>query len=344
MSGVRVLVTGGAGYIGSHIITDLLASGQSVLSVDSFRNSRPEVYDAIAEITGRRLDHVRVDLRDTDALRAAVARFRPDAAIHLAGLKSVAEAAEDPLMYYDVNVGGSISLLRVLEEAGITRIVFSSSATVYGAARVLPVPETHPLCPANAYGRSKRHVEDILSDLAQSRPEMSVAILRYFNPVGCHPSARIGEWPLGPPANLMPMVAQVAAGLVPRLVVHGDDYDTCDGTGVRDYIHVMDLARAHTSALRWTAGARGARAFNLGVGRGMSVLEIVRTFERVTGRRVPFDIAARRPGDIATSLADPARAAVELGWTAELGPEEMCASVWAWQERLAAVGPPSRDR
>lgn len=333
----RIFVTGGAGYIGSHVVAELLSQGHAVFSIDSFQNSRPEVYDLIRRVTGRQVYSAAVDLRQASELEEIMRRFRPDAVIHLAGLKSVDASTRDPLGYYDCNVHGSLVLLQAMKAAGISRIVFSSSASVYGDARCLPVDEMHPTQPQSPYGRTKLHIEEILKDLATSDAGFSAAILRYFNPVGCHPSGMIGEWPTTRPSNLMPVVAQVAAGIRPRLIIYGNDYDTEDGTGIRDYIHVTDLALAHINALEWTAQKTGARAFNLGVGQGISVRKIVRTFEEVTGRDIPFAYAPRRPGDVATSVSDPTRAFAEIGWRAAYGPRDMCSSVWKWQQQISGI-------
>ena len=266
-------------------------------------------------------------------MRDVVNDFAPEAVIHFAGLKAVGASVSEPLAYFDNNVAGTLALLGALRDSECRRFVFSSSATVYGDPDHLPIDEAHPLRTTNPYGRTKLQIEGILQDLAASDPAWSIALLRYFNPVGAHPSGRIGEDPVGVPNNLMPFVAQVAVGRRDALGVYGDDYDTPDGTGVRDYIHVTDLARAHLAAIEWSARARGCEAFNLGTGRGVSVLEMVSAFSKASGRPIPVRIAPRRPGDVATCFADPRKAEAELGWRAELGLEEMCRSAWHWQSQ-----------
>jgi UDP-glucose 4-epimerase len=328
---MRVAVTGGAGYIGSHTVVCLQEAGHEVLILDNFANAADDVPERIAGITGRAPGVACVDINDRPALTQVLAGFKPDAALHFAGLKSVGESVADPLEYYRVNVSGSLVLLRALEAAGCRRLVFSSSATVYGAPDEVPIPETHALRPTNPYGHSKRMVEQVIEDWGTANPQASAVNLRYFNPVGAHASAQIGEAPQGVPNNLMPYVAQVAAGKRPRLSVFGGDYDTPDGTGVRDYIHVVDLALAHLAALDLTGREAGVRAINVGTGRGYSVLEMIRAFEAASGRPVPYEIVARRPGDIAASLADPSLSAELLGWKAERNLDAMCRDAWAWQ-------------
>ena len=334
---MRIFVTGGAGYIGSHIIAELLSGGFDVFSVDDFSNSRPSVYATLERLSGRTFETEDLDLRDGRRLRRAMSAFRPDAVIHLAGLKSVEESVSDPLRYYDCNLVGTIRLMEAMAEASATRIVFSSTAAVYGTARYLPLDEDHPVRPQSPYGRTKLMLEDMLRDTAAATRGFSVAVLRYFNPVGAHDSGLLGEQP-GRPRNLMPVVAMAAAGLTPEVVVHGTDYDTPDGSGVRDYLHVVDLARAHVRALDWTRENAGLRVFNLGTGRGTSVLELIRTFAETNAVAVPFRIAGQRAGDVAINYADAARAEAELGWRAERGLPEMCASVWAWQKRQTGAG------
>ncbi|SDF09405.1 UDP-glucose 4-epimerase GalE [Limimaricola pyoseonensis] len=330
---MKVLVTGGAGYIGSHTIVELLAQGHEVACVDNYANSDAEALRRVAEIAGRPAEAHRLDIRDTAGLTELAKSFAPDAVIHFAGLKAVGESAERPVDYYDVNVAGTLSLLRAMEAAGCGRIVFSSSATVYGEPQALSCTEDHPLSPTNVYGHTKRMAEQVLGDWAASRPEASVMLLRYFNPVGAHASGRIGEDPAGIPNNLMPYIAQVAAGRLERLRIFGDDYPTPDGTGVRDYIHVVDLARAHLAALERSAAATGTEAYNIGTGQGYSVREMLEAFSAAAGRDLPFEIAPRRAGDIAAIQADPSRAARDLGWRAEHGLREMVASHWNWQSR-----------
>ncbi len=328
---MRIAVTGGAGFIGSHTVTLLLEAGHEVLILDSFANAAEDVPDRVAGIAGRGAGVLRADITDPATYGPALADFRPDAVVHFAGLKAVGEAMENPLEYYRVNVGGSVALFQEMAKIGCNRLVFSSSATVYGDPEHLPIDEDHPYRPTNPYGQSKRMVEEVIEDWGRANPALSAINLRYFNPVGAHPSARIGEAPGGVPDNLMPYVAQVAQGVRERLSVFGDDYDTPDGTGVRDYIHVMDLAAAHLAALDLTGQGPGVEALNLGTGQGYSVLEMIRAFEAASGREVPFVITDRRPGDIATSLADPSRAADRMGWRATRGLEDMCRDAWAWQ-------------
>lgn len=330
---MKVLVTGGAGYIGSHTIVELLASGHEVAVVDNFLTTSPMALARVREITRADFPVHEVDVRDGAALARVFAAERPDAVIHFAGLKAVGESEEFPLRYYDTNVGGTLRLLEAMEGAGCTRIVFSSSATVYGEPVYLPYDEAHPLAPANVYGRTKRIAEDLLRDWAASRQGVSAVLLRYFNPVGAHESGKIGEDPDGIPNNLMPFLAQVAAGRRDHLSVFGDDYPTPDGTGIRDYIHVTDLARAHVAAIGHAAVATGAQAFNIGTGMGYSVLDMVRAFGRAVGRDLPYRIAPRRAGDIAEMQADPTLANTVLDWRALLTLDEMCASTWHWQSR-----------
>lgn len=330
---MKILVTGGAGYIGSHTCLELLAAGCEVVVLDNLSNARQESLRRVAEITGQTPCFVRGDVRDESALRQVFAGHQIEAVIHFAGLKAVGESVEQPLRYYDNNVNGSLCLLRAMDAAGVRRLVFSSSATVYGDPHVVPIREDFLLSVTNPYGRSKLMVEDILRDLCLSDPRWQVALLRYFNPVGAHESGLIGEDPNGIPNNLMPFVSQVAIGKRPEVVVFGNDYPTPDGTGVRDYIHVVDLARGHLKALDALRNTQGALTINLGTGRGYSVLEMIKAFSLACGRELPYRIAARRPGDVAASYADPAYAAKVLGWRAERGIEQMCADSWRWQSR-----------
>ncbi len=328
---MRVLVTGGAGYIGSHTCLELLAAGHQVVVVDNLANSKEEALCRVQELAGRSLAFERADIRDRSLLAEVFARHTVDAVIHFAGLKAVGESVREPLRYYETNVAGTVALAETMAAAGVRLLVFSSSATVYGDPATVPIREDFPLGPTNPYGRSKGMVEQVLADLAATDPDWRIALLRYFNPVGAHPSGRIGEDPNGIPNNLMPFIAQVAVGRLPELAVFGDDYPTPDGTGVRDYIHVVDLAAGHLKALERLARSPGLSIYNLGTGRGYSVLEVVRAFEAASGRPVPYRIAPRRPGDIAACYADPARAEAELGWRAERGIEAMCRDAWRWQ-------------
>ncbi len=330
---MRTLVTGGTGYIGSHTAVQLIESGHDITIVDNLDNSSAVVLDRIETITGVRPDFVKADLRDAAAMDALFDGRSFDSVIHFAGLKAVGESVERPLDYYDNNITGTITLLRAMERHDVRTLVFSSSATVYGDPGELPVPETAPTGGVtNPYGRTKYVIEEILMDVQRSDPRWNIVILRYFNPVGAHDSGLIGEDPEGPPNNLMPYIAQVAVGRRERLTVHGDDYDTPDGTGVRDYIHVVDLADAHLAALDHVADAPGLRIYNLGTGRGTSVKELVDAFERSTGQPVPRVVGPRRPGDIAAVWCDPSLAERELGWAAARGVDEMCVDTWRWQE------------
>ncbi len=332
---MKILVTGGAGYIGSHTCLVLLEAGHEVVVYDNLSNSSAEAVRRVEKLSGRPAPLVVGDIRDRALLQRTLSKEGCEAVIHFAGLKAVGESVEQPLRYYDNNVGGTISLLQAMEECRVHRLVFSSSATVYGEPQRLPLDESHPLSATNPYGRSKLIIEDMLRDLCRADPDWRVALLRYFNPVGAHESGEIGEDPQGIPNNLMPFVAQVAVGLRDELQVWGDDYDTPDGTGVRDYIHVMDLAEGHLAALEYLqrADAAGCTAINLGTGQGYSVLDMVRAFEAASGREVPYRIAARRPGDVAACWADPTLARELLGWSARCGIGEMCRDHWNWQQR-----------
>lgn len=334
-----ILVTGGAGYIGSHTCVELLNAGFDITVFDNFCNSNPEALARVEQITGKKPKLMQGDCRDRAALVAAFKQSKATAVIHFAGLKAVGESVERPLSYYDNNVVGTLRLLEAMQECGVKTLVFSSSATVYGDPIQLPLTENHPLSPTNPYGRSKMMVEEILRDFQHSDDSMRISILRYFNPVGAHASGLIGEDPQGVPNNLMPFVAQVAVGRREALNIWGNDYPTPDGTGVRDYIHVVDLALGHLKALEaletvqnmHTKKFTGCLTVNLGTGQGYSVLDVVRAYERASGRAIAYKIAHRRSGDIASCYADPRLALELLGWQAKLGLEDMCASSWRWQ-------------
>ncbi len=328
---MKILVTGGLGYIGSHTCVELIAAGHEPIALDNLSNTSIAVQARVQQITGRPLAFVEADIRDRAALDAVFAAHEFGAVIHFAGLKAVGESVAEPLRYYDNNVAGSVKLFEAMQHAGVKTLVFSSSATVYGDPASVPISEHFPLSATNAYGRSKLMIEDILRDLIIADPSWHIALLRYFNPVGAHESGLIGEEPNGIPNNLLPYIAQVAEGRRDKLSVYGDDYPTPDGTGLRDYIHVVDLAIGHVKTLTKLATAPGVVTYNLGTGRGNSVLEMVRAFERASGKAVPYQIVARRPGDIAACYADPSLAKAELGWTAERDVAQMCADSWRWQ-------------
>lgn len=329
----KILVTGGAGYIGSHALVELLDAGQQVLVLDNLCNASAESLRRVEQITGQSVVFVEGDIRDRDLLDQLFAEYDISAVIHFAGLKAVGESVEQPAKYYDNNVSGSLILAQAMQAAGVFKLVFSSSATVYGDPAVMPITESSPLGqPTNPYGWSKLMVERILMDLAASDSRWSIALLRYFNPVGAHKSGLIGDDPNGTPNNLLPYIAQVAVGRLPELSVFGDDYPTADGTGVRDYIHVVDLAKGHLAALDALQNGSGAHIWNLGTGIGYSVLQMVSAFEQASGKKVPYHIKPRRSGDIATCYSDPTKAAQELGWRAELTLEKMMRDAWRWQE------------
>jgi UDP-glucose 4-epimerase len=328
-----VLLTGGAGFIGSHTCVELMAAGWTPIVLDNLVNSSAAVIDRIGTIAGQRPAFVLADVRDREALDRVFREHPVDAVIHFAGLKAVGESVANPLLYYENNVVGTVALVDAMRRHGVTRIVFSSSATVYGTGASMPLSEDASLGPINPYGRTKLVVEHMLGDIVAGDPAWRAMLLRYFNPVGAHQSGLIGEDPTGIPNNLMPFVAQVAVGRRPRLSIFGGDYPTPDGTGIRDYIHVVDLALGHVAAVAKLMDAATPREniVNLGTGSGHSVLEVVKSFEAASGRRVPYDIVARRPGDVATCFADATRAGRVLGWSAKRRLDEMCADAWRWQ-------------
>lgn len=328
---MKVLVTGGAGYIGSHTILCLLEEGHDVVVLDNLKNSKLESLKRVQQLAGKSVDFRKVDLLDSSAVEGVFTDQQIDAVIHFAGLKAVGESVEEPLSYYRNNVVGTLNLLDAMQEAGVCTLVFSSSATVYGASEEVPLREDVPLDATNPYGRTKEQIEDILSDLGAAEPRWSIALLRYFNPVGAHGSGHIGEDPRGVPNNLLPFVAQVAVGRRDKVRVFGKDYPTPDGTGIRDYIHVGDLASGHLAALKYLGSKTGVFRWNLGTGRGSSVLEVIQAFSEAVGRELPYEFAARRPGDAAVSYADPAAALRDLGWSAKKSLAEMCQDHWRWQ-------------
>ncbi|WP_081824298.1 UDP-glucose 4-epimerase GalE [Paenibacillus sp. UNC451MF] len=329
---MAVLITGGSGYIGSHTCVELLNAGYEIIVVDNLANSHVESLRRVREITGKDFKFYQIDLMDQEKLDKVVfAQNEIDAVIHFAGLKAVGESVLLPLRYYDNNITGTLALCKVMEKYGVKKLVFSSSATVYGLQERVPISEELPLSATNPYGRTKLMIEEILRDLYKSDSKWSIALLRYFNPVGAHKSGRIGEDPNGIPNNLMPYITQVAVGRLKELQVYGNDYPTPDGTGVRDYIHAVDLAQGHLKALDKVSASTGVEAYNLGTGRGYSVLDMVAAFESVTGKSIPYKITERRPGDIGVCYADPSKAKRELGWAAKLGLEEMCRDAWRWQ-------------
>jgi UDP-glucose 4-epimerase len=328
-----ILLTGAAGYIASHTWLALQAAGFRVVGIDNFSNSSPQVLERLAALAGETPDFIRADVCNAGELDAVFARQRVDAVVHFAASKSVGESEAQPLAYYANNIGGLLTLCQVMQGHGCRTLVFSSSATVYGTPERLPIQEDATLSAANVYGSTKLMGENILRDLERADPAWKIALLRYFNPAGAHPSGDIGEDPRGTPNNLMPFVTQVAVGKLARLRVFGQDYDTPDGTGVRDFIHVVDLAEGHVAALRYLLDTKRSITANLGTGRGYSVLELLREFEKASGRTIPYELVARRPGDVAACYADPRRAFELLGWKAERGLPEMCADSWRWQSR-----------
>lgn len=330
---MSILVTGAAGYIGSHTLVALLEAGYEVVALDNYRNSKPEALNRVRELTGRTFPMHEIDLRDKAALTKVFQAHRIEAVIHFAGLKAVGESVQKPLEYYDNNLISTLVLLETMAAQGCRRLVFSSSATVYGDAKTLPLTEDAPLSATNPYGRTKLFIEEMLRDLAKADAGWKMALLRYFNPVGAHASGRIGEDPNGIPNNLFPYLTQVAIGKLPQLSVYGNDYPTKDGTGVRDYLHVVDLAEGHVKAVANLEKLQGAEAINLGTGSGCSVLEVIGAFEKATGRKINYRMVARRPGDIATCYANPDKALRLLGWKARLDLDAMCRDGWRWQEQ-----------
>ena len=330
---MRILVTGGTGYIGSHTVLALLQAEHDVIVLDNLANSSKTSLERVHQLAGREvLGFEEVDLLDQPGLNRVFEQWKPEAVIHFAGLKAVGESNEKPLWYYSNNVGGTLNLLHAMEDSDCRTIVFSSSATVYGDVETMPLTEKVDKDATNPYGRTKEQIEDILADIAASDDRWNVALLRYFNPVGAHESGIIGEDPTGIPNNLMPFVAQVAVGRREKLMVFGGDYPTADGTGVRDYIHVVDLADGHVRALEWLARNGGAKIWNLGTGHGYSVLEVREAFEKASGVEIPYEIVDRRPGDVAINYADPASALADLGWSADRDMDTMCRDHWNWQK------------
>jgi UDP-glucose 4-epimerase len=336
MSKLRVLLTGATGYIGSHTWLSLLAAGYEVVGIDNFSNSSPEVLKRLEKLSGQRPDFEQIDVCDAAAVERLFTSYRIDAAVHFAAHKAVGESTQQPLRYYANNIGGLLTLAQAMDRHECRHLVFSSSATVYGKPEALPIREDSPLSATNPYGSTKLMGETILQDVERSDPRWKIALLRYFNPVGAHISGDIGEDPRGIPNNLMPYVTQVAVGKRPKLQVFGNDYDTPDGTGVRDYIHVTDLAEGHVAALRYLVDQQRSVTVNLGTGRGYSVLELVRAFEAASGRPVPYEVAPRRPGDVASVYADPSLARELLGWEATRDLRAMCEDSWRWQSKNPA--------
>ncbi|MCQ6558973.1 UDP-glucose 4-epimerase GalE [Paenibacillus mendelii] len=330
---MTILVTGGAGYIGSHTCVELLQAGYDIAVLDNFSNSSPEALRRVSEITGKEFPVYAIDLLNLDELDRVFSNHTIQAVIHLAGLKAVGESVSSPMHYYYSNMTSTFHLCETMSKYGVHRFVFSSSATVYGLPESVPITEKFPVGATNPYGRTKQMIEQVLQDLYASNPAWGISILRYFNPIGAHKSGRIGEDPSGIPNNLMPFITQVAIGRRDQLTVYGNDYPTSDGTGVRDYIHVADLAQGHLRALEKCLSAPGLDIYNLGTGKGYSVLDVVRAFEKVSGRTIPYTVVDRRPGDIATCYADPSKAQHELGWKAVRDIEEMCEDSWQWQLR-----------
>ena len=330
---MTILVTGGAGYIGSHACVELLQSGYEIVVLDNLSNSKEKAIERVKAITGKDFKFFKTDLLDYEELEKVFKKVDIDAVMHFAGLKAVGESVQIPLLYYHNNITGTLNLCRVMQKYNVKKMVFSSSATVYGDPHKVPITEVFPLSATNPYGSTKLMIERILNDLYVSDNSWNIALLRYFNPVGAHASGDIGEDPNDIPNNLVPYIAQVAVGKLDKLKVFGNDYPTDDGTGVRDYIHVVDLVKGHLNALEKLNTNPGVVTYNLGTGRGYSVLEMVEAFKKASGREIPYEIVGRRPGDIAKCYADPTKARNELGWKAEKGIDEMCADTWRWQQK-----------
>lgn len=330
---MNILITGGAGYIGSHTLVQLLNAGHTAIVIDNLSNSSRQSLQRVKEITGKDVIFYESDVRDKSALDTIFSQHQVDAIIHFAGLKAVGESVAKALMYYQNNLESTLMLLDRMKQSNVRKLVFSSSATVYGNPQILPIPETAPKSATNPYGQTKLMIEQILEDVTATKEGWNITSLRYFNPVGAHPSGKIGEDPNGIPNNLLPFVSQVAIGKRDSLNVFGDDYDTPDGTGVRDYIHVVDLAKAHLAALEHLDHPDEYKAYNVGTGVGVSVLQIVKAFEAASGKNIPYQVVARRPGDIASCYADPSLARQELGWQAELSIEQSCQDAWKWQSQ-----------
>lgn len=330
---MAILVTGGTGFIGSHTLVELLGEGYDLVVIDNFCNSKPCVIERVERITGKSFKFYQVDLLDAESLDKVFEENDIDSVIHFAGLKAVGESVREPIRYYHNNITGTLNLCTSMLRHGVNRIVFSSSATVYGAPETVPIKEDFPLSTTNPYGQTKLVIERILADIAQANPDWSVSVLRYFNPIGAHKSGLIGENPKGLPNNLLPYITQVGIGELDHLSIFGNDYPTPDGTGVRDYIHVVDLARAHIAALRRAMKVSGTEYYNVGTGIGYSVLDIVKAYESTTGARIPYVIVERRPGDVAESYSDPTKAYELLGWKAEYGIEDMCRDAYNWQTK-----------
>lgn len=328
---MKLLLTGGAGYIGSHTVLELLEKDYEVVVMDNLSNASVTALERVQELTGKDVKFYELDLLDFAGMDAMFTQEKIDAVIHFAGLKAVGESVSKPIWYYENNVAGTVNLLKVMKKHDVKKIIFSSSATVYGDPHTVPITESFPLSTTNPYGSSKLMIENILKDVYTSDKNWDIVILRYFNPIGAHESGRIGEDPEGIPNNLVPYVTQVAVGKLEKLSIFGDDYDTPDGTGVRDYIHVVDLAKGHVAALKKMKDGSGLNIYNLGTGKGYSVLEVVKAFNKVVGKEIPYEIKDRRPGDIAVCYADPKKAKEELGWEAQYDLDKMCEDAWRWQ-------------